>query len=208
GAGAEVMRSQTLLAMIGPGASVGPFSYLRAGTVLGKGGKIGGFVETKNAQIGEDAKVPHLSYVGDAEIGEGANIGAATIFANYDGVDKHRTTVGKQVRVGSDSVLVAPVTLGDGSATGAGAVVRKDVLPRALAGSAVSQRTVAGKNVRQGAFAVRAVAQRNVEGWTLRRRAGIADEGAARVALGVDGDTEGAVSASLAAEDHKEREQR
>src|SRR5690625_7954409 len=76
------MRSQTLLAMIGPGASVGPFSYLRAGTVLGKGGKIGGFVETKNAQIGEDAKVPHLSYVGDAEIGEGANIGAATIFAN------------------------------------------------------------------------------------------------------------------------------
>ena len=188
GAGAEVMRSQTVLAVIGAGASVGPFSYLRAGTVLGADGKVGGFVETKNAQIGDGAKVPHLSYVGDAEIGEGANIGAATIFANYDGVDKHRTTVGKQVRVGSDSVLVAPVTLGDGSATGAGTVVRKDVPP--------------------GALAVSAVTQRNVEGWTLRRRAGTVAEEAARAALGSAGDTEDAVPARPAAEDHEEHEQR
>src|SRR5699024_7058286 len=151
-------------------------------------GKVGGFVETKNAQIGDGAKVPHLSYVGDAEIGEGANIGAATIFANYDGVDKHRTTVGKQVRVGSDSVLVAPVTLGDGSATGAGTVVRKDVPP--------------------GALAVSAVTQRNVEGWTLRRRAGTVAEEAARAALGSAGDTEDAVPARPAAEDHEEHEQR
>ena len=188
GSGAEVMRSQTVLAVIGAGAGVGPFSYLRAGTVLGADGRIGGFVETKNTQIGDDAKVPHLSYVGDAEIGEGANIGAATIFANYDGVDKHRTTVGKQVRVGSDSVLVAPVTIGDGAATGAGTVVRKDVPP--------------------GALAVSAVSQRNVEGWTLRRRAGTAAEEAARAALGPDGDTDDAASAPPAAKDHKEREQR
>src|SRR5699024_8866423 len=114
--------------------------------------------------------------------------GAATIFANYDGVDKHRTTVGKQVRVGSDSVLVAPVTLRDGSATGARTVVREDVPP--------------------GALAVSAVSQRSGEGWTRRRRAGTAAEGAARAALGPDGDAEDAVSASPAAEDHKEREQR
>src|SRR5690625_3172721 len=182
------MRSQTLLAMIGPGASVGPFSYLRAGTVLGKGGKIGGFVETKNAQIGEDAKVPHLSYVGDDEIGEGANIGAATIFANSDGLHQHRSAVGKQVGGGCDSVLVAAVPLGDGPATGAATAVRKDVPP--------------------GAVAVSAGSQPSVEGWTLRRRAGTAAEGAARAALGPDGDTEDAVSASPAAEDHKEREQR
>ena len=120
GAGAEVLRSHALLAVVGPGATVGPFSYLRAGTELGAKGKIGGFVETKNAKIGEGAKVPHLSYVGDAEIGEGTNIGAGTIFANYDGVNKHRTTVGRQVRVGSHNVLVAPVIIADGAATGAG----------------------------------------------------------------------------------------
>src|SRR5699024_9854635 len=185
GAGAEVMRSQTLLAMIGPGASVGPFSYLRAGTVLGKGGKIGGFVETKNAEIGQDAKVPHLSYVGDAEIGEGTNIGAATIVANYDGLDKHRTRVGKQVRVGSDSVLVAPVEIGDGAVTGAGTVVRKDVPP--------------------GALAVNAVSQRNMEGWTLRRRAGTAADDAARAAGAADGDTGSDAPPAAAAEDNEEK---
>ena len=91
GAGARVVRAHGELAVIGDGASVGPFAYLRPGTLLGAAGKIGTFVETKNAQIGEGAKVPHLSYVGDAEIGEQANIGAGTIFANYDGVAKHRT---------------------------------------------------------------------------------------------------------------------
>src|SRR3954451_5712729 len=95
GSGATVMRTHGELAVVGAGATVGPFSFLRPGTELGAGGKIGGFVETKNAQIGAGAKVPHLSYVGDAEIGEGTNIGAGTIFANYDGTHKHRTTVGK-----------------------------------------------------------------------------------------------------------------
>jgi len=150
--GAEVTRTHALHAEIGEKATVGPFTYLRPGTVLGRKGKIGGFVETKNARIGESSKVPHLSYVGDAEIGEHTNIGAATIFANYDGVTKHRTRVGRHVRVGSDSVLVAPVTIGDGAATGAGAVIREDVPP--------------------GSLAVNAVEQRNVEGWTERRRAG------------------------------------
>src|SRR5699024_3090506 len=147
GAGAEVVRSHAVLAVIGADAHVGPFSYLRAGTDLGQTGKIGGFVETKNAKIGQGAKVPHLSYVGDAQIGEGTNIGAGTIVANYDGVTKNRTTVGKQVRVGAHNVLVAPVAIGDGAATGAGTTVRKDVGP--------------------GALGVNAVSQRNVEGWTL-----------------------------------------
>lgn len=164
GAGAEVLRSVANLAQIAEGAVVGPFSYLRPGTELGAKGKIGGFVETKNARIGDGAKVPHLSYVGDAEIGEGTNIGAATIFANYDGVNKHRTTVGRYVRVGSDSVLVAPVTIGDGAATGAGTIVRKDVPA--------------------GALAVNAAGQRNLEGWTLKRREGTAAAEAARAALG------------------------
>ncbi|MFC7376807.1 MULTISPECIES: bifunctional UDP-N-acetylglucosamine diphosphorylase/glucosamine-1-phosphate N-acetyltransferase GlmU [unclassified Brachybacterium] len=188
GSGAEVLRSHAVLAQIGAGASVGPFSYLRAGTVLGADGKIGGFVETKNAQIGEGAKVPHLSYVGDAEIGEGTNIGAATIFANYDGVTKNRTTVGKHVRVGSDNILVAPVTIGDGAATGAGTTVRKDVPP--------------------GALAVNAVAQRNMEGWTLRRRAGTAAEAAARAALGTEDSPATETPAGPAAEENQEHEQR
>ncbi len=115
--------------MVGAGATVGPFSYLRPGTELGAGGKIGGFVETKNAQIGDGAKVPHLSYVGDAEIGEGTNIGAGTIFANYDGVAKHRTRVGRHARTASNNTFVAPVDIGDGAATGAGTVVRRDVPP-------------------------------------------------------------------------------
>lgn len=180
--GAQVVRTESHGAVIGAGATVGPFTYLRPGTVLGESGKIGGFCETKNAVIGPKAKVPHLSYVGDAEIGEGTNIGAATIFANYDGVNKHRTTVGKHVRVGSDNVLVAPVAIGDGAATGAGTTVRKDVPP--------------------GALAVNAVGQRNMEGWTMRRRAGTAAEQAARAALDAAGETPGS------GQDDKEREQR
>ncbi len=152
GAGARVVRTHAELAVIGAGANVGPFSYLRPGTELGAGGKIGGFVETKNATIGDGAKVPHLSYVGDAEIGEGTNIGAGTIFANYDGVAKHRTVVGRHARTASNNTFVAPVTIGDGAGTGAGAVIREDVPP--------------------GALGVSAGPQRNIEGWAQRRRAG------------------------------------
>ena len=164
GAGATVVRTHGELAVIGAGATVGPFSYLRPGTELGARGKIGGFVETKNAVIGEGAKVPHLSYVGDAEIGEGSNIGAGTIFANYDGVTKSRTTIGKQVRTASNNTFVAPVTVGDGAATGAGTVVRRDVPP--------------------GALAVSAGPQREIPDWTRRKRAGTPMAAAADAALG------------------------
>ncbi|MGZ4438315.1 MAG: bifunctional UDP-N-acetylglucosamine diphosphorylase/glucosamine-1-phosphate N-acetyltransferase GlmU [Nocardioidaceae bacterium] len=152
GRGAKVVRTHGELAVVGEGANVGPFSYLRPGTVLGAGGKIGGFVETKNAVIGDGAKVPHLSYVGDAVIGEGSNIGAGTIVANYDGVQKHRTVVGKQARTGSNNTFVAPVVIGDGAATGGGTVVRGQVPAGALALSAGPQRVI--------------------EGWTLRKRPG------------------------------------
>jgi bifunctional UDP-N-acetylglucosamine pyrophosphorylase/glucosamine-1-phosphate N-acetyltransferase len=162
GAGARVVRTHAELAVIGPGASVGPFSYLRPGTELGADGKIGGFVETKNAKIGEGAKVPHLSYVGDAEIGEGSNIGAGTVFANYDGVQKHRTVVGRHARTASNNTFVAPVHIGDGAGTGAGSVIREDVPP--------------------GALGVSAGPQRNIEGWTLRKRAGTAQAEAAEAA--------------------------
>ena len=163
GVGARVVRTHGELAVIGSGASVGPFSYLRPGTTLGAGGKIGGFVETKNAAIGDGAKVPHLSYVGDAEIGEGTNIGAGTIFANYDGVRKHRTRVGRHARTASNNTFVAPVEIGDGAATGAGAVVRRDVPP--------------------GALAVSSGPQRNLDGWVLGKRAGTAQADAAEAAL-------------------------
>ncbi len=152
GAGARVVRTHAELAVIGDGATVGPFSFLRPGTRLGVGGKIGGFVETKNAVIGDGAKVPHLSYVGDAEIGEGTNIGAGTIFANYDGVAKHRTTIGRHVRTGSNNTFVAPVSIGDGAGTAGGTVVRRDVPP--------------------GALAVSSGPQRNIEGWAQSKRPG------------------------------------
>jgi bifunctional UDP-N-acetylglucosamine pyrophosphorylase/glucosamine-1-phosphate N-acetyltransferase len=163
GPGARVVRTHGELAVVGAQATVGPWSYLRPGTQLGVGGKIGAFVETKNAVIGDGAKVPHLSYVGDAEIGEGANIGAGTIFANYDGTAKHRTTVGRHAKTGSNNTFVAPVTVGDGAGTGAGTVVRHDVPP--------------------GALAVSAGPQRDLEGWTLRRRPGTDQASAAADAL-------------------------
>ncbi|WP_331713797.1 bifunctional UDP-N-acetylglucosamine diphosphorylase/glucosamine-1-phosphate N-acetyltransferase GlmU [Nocardioides scoriae] len=166
GAGARVVRTHGQLAVIGAGATVGPFSYLRPGTRLGAGGKIGAFVETKNAQIGDGAKVPHLSYVGDAEIGEGTNIGAGTIVANYDGVHKHRTVIGKHARTASNNTFVAPVTVGDGAATGAGSVIREDVPA--------------------GALAVTAGPQRTISGWVLRRREGTAQADAARAAGAAD----------------------
>jgi bifunctional UDP-N-acetylglucosamine pyrophosphorylase / glucosamine-1-phosphate N-acetyltransferase len=152
GAGATVIRTHGSESRIGPGAKVGPFAYLRPGTSLGADGKIGTFVETKNADIGPGAKVPHLTYAGDVTIGEGANIGAGTIVANYDGVTKSRTTVGKHSFVGSDSVLVAPVEIADGSYVAAGSTVVADTQP--------------------GELAVARGKQRNVAGWVARRRAG------------------------------------
>ena len=162
GSGARVTRTHGELAVIGSRASVGPFAYLRPGTSLGIEGKIGTFVETKNAQLADGAKVPHLSYVGDAEIGEGTNIGAGTIFANYDGVAKHRTVVGRHARTGSHNTFVAPVRIGDGAGTAGGTVVRRDVPP--------------------GALAVSSGPQRNLEGWALSKRAGTAQGDAAAAA--------------------------
>jgi bifunctional UDP-N-acetylglucosamine pyrophosphorylase/glucosamine-1-phosphate N-acetyltransferase len=143
---ARVVRTHAELAVIEDQASVGPFAYLRPGTTLGTGGKIGTFVETKNAHIGDGAKVPHLSYVGDADIGAGTNIGAGTIFANYDGTNKHHTTVGKGAKTGANNTFVAPVTIGDGAMTGGGAVVRRDVPPGALAVSGGPQRNLEGRS--------------------------------------------------------------
>ena len=132
GEGASVVRSHAEGAVVGPGATVGPYSYLRPGTRLGAGAKVGAYVEVKASTIGAGSKVPHLSYVGDAVIGRGSNIGAATVFVNYDGRDKHRTTVGDDVRIGSDTMLVAPVEVGDGAYTAAGSVITQDVPPGAL----------------------------------------------------------------------------
>jgi bifunctional UDP-N-acetylglucosamine pyrophosphorylase / glucosamine-1-phosphate N-acetyltransferase len=162
GAGAHVIHTWAELAVIGAGANVGPFTYLRPGATLGAGSKAGAYVEIKNATLGDGAKVPHLSYVGDATIGEGSNIGAATVFVNYDGVDKHRTVVGDHVRIGSDTMLVAPVTVGDGAYTAAGSVITDDVPP--------------------GAMAVGRARQRNVTGWVSRRRAGTQSAAAASAA--------------------------
>jgi bifunctional UDP-N-acetylglucosamine pyrophosphorylase/glucosamine-1-phosphate N-acetyltransferase len=163
GAGATVVRAHGSGARIGVGASVGPFAYLRPGTELDEGAKIGTFVETKNTHLGPGSKVPHLSYVGDATIGEGTNIGAGTITANYDGFAKHRTVVGRHCKTGSDNVFVAPVEIGDGAMTGAGTVVRSDVPP--------------------GALAVSAGAQRSIDGWVARKRPGSSGDQAAREAL-------------------------
>ncbi|MFZ4514969.1 MAG: bifunctional UDP-N-acetylglucosamine diphosphorylase/glucosamine-1-phosphate N-acetyltransferase GlmU, partial [Acidimicrobiia bacterium] len=131
--GAVVRQSNAIESTIGASATVGPFASLRPGSVVGVGAHIGSFVELKNAIIGDGAKVPHLSYIGDAQIGPRSNIGAGTVTANYDGVLKHRTVIGADVRTGVHTVLRAPVTIGDGAYTGAGAVVTRDVPPGALA---------------------------------------------------------------------------
>jgi bifunctional UDP-N-acetylglucosamine pyrophosphorylase/glucosamine-1-phosphate N-acetyltransferase len=163
GAGASVVRTHGRESEIGPGASVGPFAYLRPGVRLGTDSKIGTFVEVKNSEIGTGTKVPHLSYVGDATIGDHSNIGAASVFVNYDGVTKHRSVVGSHVRTGCDNMFVAPVTVGDGAYSGAGTVLREDVPP--------------------GALAVSMGPQRNIEGWVQRRRPGTAAADAAQRAL-------------------------
>ncbi|MBG6180276.1 bifunctional UDP-N-acetylglucosamine diphosphorylase/glucosamine-1-phosphate N-acetyltransferase GlmU [Arthrobacter sp. CAN_A1] len=144
GEGATVLRTHGAGARISARATVGPFTYLRPGTVLGEDGKIGAFYETKNVTIGRGSKLSHLGYAGDTEIGENTNIGCGNITANYDGVNKHRTTIGSNVRTGSNTVFVAPVTIGDGAYTGAGAIVRDDVPPGALVVSVAPQRTAEG----------------------------------------------------------------
>ncbi|MGK4907694.1 bifunctional UDP-N-acetylglucosamine diphosphorylase/glucosamine-1-phosphate N-acetyltransferase GlmU [Streptomyces albus] len=162
GAGATVSNTVAQGAEIGESASVGPYTYLRPGTRLGRKVKAGSYVEMKNAVLGEGTKVPHLSYVGDAEIGEHSNIGAASVFVNYDGESKHKTTVGSHCRMGADNMYVAPVTVGDGAYSAAGSVITKDVPP--------------------GSLAVARGQQRNIEGWVARKRPGSAAALAAEAA--------------------------
>ena len=152
GENATVVRTQATLSEIGPGATVGPFSFLRPGTRMAASSKIGAFVETKNAQLGEGTKVPHLTYCGDAVLGAGVNIGAGTIFANYDGLHKYTSHVGDHSFVGSDSVLVAPVNIGDNAFVAAGSVITHDVA--------------------EGELAVARGRQRDIPGWVERRRHG------------------------------------
>ncbi len=162
GAGARVDNTVAVGAEVGEGATVGPYAYLRPGTRLGPAAKVGTYVETKNASIGEGTKIPHLSYVGDATIGDHTNIGAASVFVNYDGEHKHHTTVGSHCKTGSDNMFVAPVTIGDGAYTAAGSVITKDVPA--------------------GSLAVARGQQRNIEGWVARKRPGSAAAKAAETA--------------------------
>jgi bifunctional UDP-N-acetylglucosamine pyrophosphorylase / glucosamine-1-phosphate N-acetyltransferase len=175
GDNAAVTHAVCVQAEIGPDATVGPYAYLRPGTRIGPGAHIGCHVELKNSAVGAGAKVPHLTYVGDADIGEHANIGAGTIFANYDGTAKHHTTVGTHAFVGSNTVLVAPVTVGDGAYTAAGSVITEDVPA--------------------GAIGIARGRQHNSAGWTERRRPGSGSAAAARRARGAgdegDDGTEG-----------------
>jgi len=152
GSNAHILESHCDSSAIGANAVVGPYSHLRSGTVLAGNVKVGSFVEIKNSTVGESSKVPHLSYVGDATIGTESNIGAATVIVNYDGVEKHQTTIGDHVRIGSDSMLVAPVTIGDGAYTAAGSVITEDVPP--------------------GALGMGRAKQTNILGWVLKKRKG------------------------------------
>jgi bifunctional UDP-N-acetylglucosamine pyrophosphorylase/glucosamine-1-phosphate N-acetyltransferase len=171
GADATIVRTHGSDSVVGPGATVGPFAYLRPGNEIGAGAKVGTFVEVKNSTLGDGAKVPHLSYVGDADIGDGANVGAGTIFANYDGVAKHRSRIGRHARTASNNTFVAPVEVGDGAFTGAGATIREDVPPGALAVSAGPQRTM--------------------DGWVARKRPGTASAEAAQRAEQPQGERPG-----------------
>jgi bifunctional UDP-N-acetylglucosamine pyrophosphorylase / glucosamine-1-phosphate N-acetyltransferase len=141
---AAVRHAYAVQAEIGDDAIIGPFSYLRPGTVVRRGAKVGTFVEVKNSEIGEGAKVPHLSYIGDTEVGEKSNLGASTITANYDGRKKHRTKLGKSVKTGIHTSLVAPVEVGDGAYTGAGSVITEDVPEGALGIARSRQSNVEG----------------------------------------------------------------
>jgi bifunctional UDP-N-acetylglucosamine pyrophosphorylase/glucosamine-1-phosphate N-acetyltransferase len=163
GGGTRISRAVADHATIGADVTIGPFAYLRPGTVLADGVHIGTYVELKKADVGEGTKIPHLTYVGDATIGEQSNIGAATVFVNYDGVEKHRTVIGSHVRSGADNMFVAPVEVGDGAYTAAGSVITQDVPP--------------------GAMGVARANQRNVAGWVARKRPGSAAAEAAARAL-------------------------
>jgi bifunctional UDP-N-acetylglucosamine pyrophosphorylase/glucosamine-1-phosphate N-acetyltransferase len=140
----QVSHSELVEAEVADGATIGPFAYLRPGALIGADAKVGSFVEVKNARVGRGAKVPHLSYIGDADIGEGANVGAGNITANYDGREKHRTEIGRNVRTGVDTAFVAPVRVGDGAYTGAGSVIVEDVPEGALGIARSRQRNVEG----------------------------------------------------------------
>jgi bifunctional UDP-N-acetylglucosamine pyrophosphorylase/glucosamine-1-phosphate N-acetyltransferase len=166
GARACLDRTVATGAVVGADVTIGPFAYLRPGTVLDDGVHIGTYVEVKNSRIGTDTKVPHLSYVGDATIGAHTNIGAATVFVNYDGVAKHRSVIGDHARTGADNMFVAPVEVGDGAYTAAGAVITENVPPGALGRSSARQQ--------------------NVAGWVARRRPGTAAAEAAEAAQAVD----------------------
>ncbi len=139
-----ILHSYVVGAEIESMATVGPFAYLRPGTVLRERSKAGTFVEIKNSDVGRGSKVPHLSYIGDADIGEDTNLGAATITANYDGVDKHRTTIGDRVHTSVDTTLIAPVTLGDDAYTAANSAITKDVPPGALGVARERQTNIEG----------------------------------------------------------------
>lgn len=160
GENATVCRTHAVGARVGADAEVGPFAYLRPEADLREHGKIGTFVEVKKSTIGAHTKVPHLTYVGDATVGEYSNIGASSVFVNYDGVSKHRTVIGSHCRTGSDTMFVAPVTVGDGAYSGAGTVIKDDVPP--------------------GALAVSGGRQRNIENWVVDRRPGTDAAEAAR----------------------------
>lgn len=168
GMGAKVIRTHGSDSVIGTKANVGPFTYIRPNTIVGEEGKLGGFVEAKNAKIGRGSKVPHLTYIGDATVGEHSNIGASSVFVNYDGVNKHHTTIGSHVRTGSDTMFIAPVTVGDGAYSGAGTVIKDDVPP--------------------GALAVSGGKQRNIEGWVVNKRPGTPAAEAAEKATDVADD--------------------
>ncbi|MGH3903371.1 MAG: bifunctional UDP-N-acetylglucosamine diphosphorylase/glucosamine-1-phosphate N-acetyltransferase GlmU [Pseudonocardiaceae bacterium] len=184
GQGATVVRTHAIGATVDDGAQVGPFAYLRPGSRIGERAKVGTFVETKNAELGAGAKVPHLSYVGDATIGAGSNIGAATVFVNYDGVAKHRTTVGSHARTGADNMFVAPVTIGDGAYTAAGSVITGDVPP--------------------GALAVARSHQRNVPDWVAKRRPGTPAAEAAKRARDAAGGNEGGGESTSGGDEQQE----
>lgn len=151
GAGSQVLHSYLVECDVREGCSVGPFAYLRPGALLEDSAKAGTFVEIKNSHVGEGTKVPHLAYVGDAEIGPGSNLGAGTITANYDGFRKNRTVIGRDVRIGVDTMLIAPVEVGDSAYTGAGAVIKTDVPEGALAVSENAQRNIDGYAARKAA---------------------------------------------------------
>lgn len=170
GEGASVVRSHCVLAVIGEDATVGPYAVLRPGTELGGRVRLGSFVETKNAQVGGGAKIAHVAYLGDTTIGEGASIGAASVFANYDGLAKHTTTVGDHAFVGAGSVLVAPVNIGAGAFVAGGSVITEDV--------------------GAGDLGVSVERQRNVEGWVESKRPGTPAANAAKAANNEGGQAE------------------